>query len=66
MSCHDHDASARPPLTFGAPTIGWDVIESIVWYFFCIETQGRTLEELDEIFSAPRAVAASIAKKKAR
>lgn len=30
----------------------------------CIETQGRTLEELDEVFSAPNPVKASKQKRK--
>ncbi|CAE6439961.1 unnamed protein product [Rhizoctonia solani] len=38
---------------------GWDVVESILWYFLCVETVGRTLEELEEIFSARHPVAAS-------
>lgn len=29
------------------------VIESIVWYFFSVETVGRTLEELAGVFEAP-------------
>lgn len=24
--------------------VAWDVVEAAIWYFFCIETQGRTLE----------------------
>ncbi|KAL8292132.1 hypothetical protein RQP46_001598 [Phenoliferia psychrophenolica] len=24
--------------------VGWDCIEAAIWYFFCVETQGRTLE----------------------
>jgi len=37
----------------------WDLLEAILWYFFCVETVGRTLEELDEVFSSkypPRAL----------
>jgi len=33
--------------------VGWDTIESVLWFFFCVETMGRTLEELEEIFSTP-------------
>jgi len=33
--------------------VGWDTIESVLWYFFCVETLGRTLEELEEVFSTP-------------
>ncbi|KAH7105487.1 putative MFS lactose permease [Auriculariales sp. MPI-PUGE-AT-0066] len=43
--------------------VGWDLIEAALWYFFGVETQGRTLEELDEVFSAPNPVAASKVKK---
>ncbi|KAG8904949.1 hypothetical protein FRC01_008533 [Tulasnella sp. 417] len=39
--------------------VGWDAFETIIWYFFAVETQGRTLEELDIIFSAPNPVKAS-------
>ncbi|KDQ20610.1 hypothetical protein BOTBODRAFT_61717 [Botryobasidium botryosum FD-172 SS1] len=42
----------------------WDLIETVIWYFFCVETLGRTLEELDEVFSAPYPVKASTAKRK--
>lgn len=42
----------------------WDAFESVVWYFYCVETQGRTLEELDEVFSAPHPVKASKMKRK--
>jgi len=44
--------------------VGWDVFESIIWYFFCVETVGRTLEELEEVFSAKNPVAASKKKEK--
>ena len=30
----------------------WDVFEAIVIYFFFVETKGRTLEELEEVFDA--------------
>nr|GAT54792.1 general substrate transporter [Mycena chlorophos] len=33
--------------------VAWDVVASGLWYAFGVETQGRTLEELDEIFDAP-------------
>ncbi|KAI0052176.1 general substrate transporter [Auriscalpium vulgare] len=44
--------------------VGWDAFETVIWHFFCVETQGRTLEELDEVFSAPNPVKASIQKRK--
>lgn len=33
--------------------VGWDVIEAAVWYFVGVETVGRSLEELEDIFSSP-------------
>lgn len=33
--------------------VAWNVCASILWYFFCVETVGRTLEELDEVFNQP-------------
>ncbi|KZO90478.1 general substrate transporter [Calocera viscosa TUFC12733] len=42
----------------------WDFIESILWTLLLVETQGRTLEELEEVFSAPNPVAASKAIRK--
>ncbi|EJD50867.1 putative MFS lactose permease [Auricularia subglabra TFB-10046 SS5] len=42
----------------------WDAFEAIVWYFCCVETLGRTLEELQDIFNAPNPVRASKEKKK--
>jgi len=44
--------------------VGWDIVESVLWFLFGVETNGRTLEELDEIFSAPNPVKASIMKKR--
>jgi len=31
--------------------VGWDIIESVIWALCGVETQGRTLEELDEIYN---------------
>lgn len=31
--------------------VGWDVVEATLWYFFLVESQGRTLEELEHIYS---------------
>ncbi|KAH8684240.1 general substrate transporter [Tricladium varicosporioides] len=42
----------------------WCGIQAAVVYFFIPETKNRTLEELDEIFSAKNPVKASIAKKR--
>ena len=33
--------------------VAWDVFGSIIWYFLAVETVGRTLEELTEVFEAP-------------
>jgi len=40
----------------------WDLFEFVFIYFFFVETKGRTLEELDEIFEAPNPRKASTAK----
>ena len=32
--------------------VGWDIVEAILWNFLAVETVGRTLEELEDIFSA--------------
>ncbi|TDL29522.1 general substrate transporter [Rickenella mellea] len=39
--------------------VGWDLVESFLWYLLGVETNGRTIEELDEIFSQPNPVKAS-------
>ncbi|OJJ00764.1 hypothetical protein ASPVEDRAFT_40295 [Aspergillus versicolor CBS 583.65] len=39
--------------------VGWDVIESVCWYFFAVESQGRTLEELEYLYQQPNPVKAS-------
>ncbi|KAF8708412.1 General substrate transporter, partial [Rhizoctonia solani] len=44
--------------------VGWDLIEATLWYFLCVETVGRTLEELEEIFNTSYPVAASTRKNK--
>jgi MFS family permease len=41
----------------------WDLIEAAVIYFFFVETKDRTLEELDEVFSAPNPVKKSLEKR---
>lgn len=38
----------------------WDISEFVVIYFFFVETKGRSLEELDEIFEAPNPRKASV------
>ncbi|KAJ3722677.1 general substrate transporter [Lentinula raphanica] len=42
----------------------WDIFECMMIWFFAVETRGRTLEELNDIFEAPNPVKASLAKKK--
>ncbi|CEN60702.1 hypothetical protein ASPCAL03137 [Aspergillus calidoustus] len=39
--------------------VGWDCIETLCWYFFGVEAQGRTLEELDWVYQQPYPVKAS-------
>lgn len=39
--------------------VGWDCVETTLWYFFGVEMQGRTLEELHWVFSQPNPVKAS-------
>ncbi|KAF8522494.1 general substrate transporter [Hysterangium stoloniferum] len=41
-----------------------DLTETILWYFLCVETVGRTLEELDDIFNEKYPAKASLFKKK--
>lgn len=40
--------------------VGWDVVESGLWYFFGVEAQGRTLEELEWVYNQPNPVKASL------
>ena len=42
----------------------WNVCASALWFLFCVETRGRTLEELDEVFSQPWPAMASARKRK--
>ncbi|KAJ5915599.1 hypothetical protein N7466_011532 [Penicillium verhagenii] len=39
--------------------VGWDLLEVVFWYFFCVESQGRTLEELEWVYQQPNPVKAS-------
>lgn len=32
--------------------VGWDLVASILWFLFCVETRGRTLEELEDVFNS--------------
>ncbi|PSS00689.1 putative MFS lactose permease [Coniella lustricola] len=40
--------------------VAWDVIESLLWWLFCVESQGRTLEQLEWVYNQPKPVQASI------
>ncbi|KAJ7682444.1 general substrate transporter [Mycena polygramma] len=42
----------------------WDLFECVVIWFAVVETRGRTLEELNEIFEDPHPVRASLRKRK--
>lgn len=44
----------------------WDVLEATVIYKYFVETKGRTLEELDEVFESPNPALASITRRKTR
>jgi len=43
--------------------IGWIVVEMVVVYFTFVETAGKTLEEMSDIFEAPNPVKASLRKR---
>ncbi|KAI0015303.1 lactose permease [Xylariomycetidae sp. FL0641] len=40
--------------------VGWDLVETVAWYFFGVESQGRTLEELEWVYDQPNPVKASL------
>ncbi|ORY33140.1 putative MFS lactose permease [Naematelia encephala] len=40
--------------------VGWDLVETAGWYFFGVESQGRTLEQLEWIYNQPNPVKASL------
>ncbi|ORY28829.1 lactose permease [Naematelia encephala] len=40
--------------------VGWDVIEAVAWYLFGVESQGRTLEQLEWVYNQPNPVKASL------
>ena len=44
--------------------VGWDCFEAVIWWLFCVETVGRTLEELEEVFGARNPVKASLRQEK--
>lgn len=46
--------------------IFWDLFEGVFMYFYFPETKDRTLEELEEVFSAPNPVKKSLEKRSAQ
>ncbi|KAK4193163.1 putative transporter [Podospora australis] len=40
--------------------VGWDLFEALMWYLFCVESQGRTLEQLEWVYDQPNPVKASL------
>ncbi|WVW87123.1 hypothetical protein I302_109180 [Kwoniella bestiolae CBS 10118] len=40
--------------------VGWDVVEAILWFLFCVESQGRTIEQLEWVYNQPNPVKASL------
>ena len=44
----------------------WDLFQFVIMYLFFVETKGRTLEELQEVFEARNPVKASTAKTRVR
>ncbi|KAI3320185.1 lactose permease [Xylariaceae sp. AK1471] len=39
--------------------VGWDLVETVSWFFFGVESQGRTLEQLEWVYDQPNPVKAS-------
>lgn len=71
VSCASFVNTYAGPIALGKITwkyyivyVVWDLFECAVIYFCAVETKGRTLEELDEIFEDHHPVKASIAKHK--
>ncbi|KAJ7599106.1 general substrate transporter [Mycena floridula] len=44
--------------------VGWNLCASLLWYLFGVETQGRTLEQLDQVFNEKWPARASTRKTK--
>ncbi|KAH7040857.1 lactose permease [Microdochium trichocladiopsis] len=40
--------------------VAWDCFESLMWYLFCVESQGRTLEQLEWVYDQKNPVKASL------
>jgi len=40
--------------------VAWDIVEALAWYLFGVESQGRTLEQLEWVYNQPNPVKASL------
>ncbi|GAB1310672.1 Lactose permease [Madurella fahalii] len=40
--------------------VGWDCVEALAWFLFGVESQGRTLEQLEWVYNQPNPVKASL------
>ncbi|KAM7216126.1 General substrate transporter [Rhypophila decipiens] len=40
--------------------VGWDLVETLLWWLFCVESQGRTLEQLEWVYNQANPVKASL------
>ncbi|KAH6619380.1 general substrate transporter [Chaetomium sp. MPI-SDFR-AT-0129] len=40
--------------------VAWDCIEALAWYLFGVESQGRTIEQLEWVYNQPNPVKASL------
>jgi hypothetical protein len=40
--------------------VGWDCVETAAWFLFGVESQGRTLEQLEWVYEQPNPVRASL------
>jgi hypothetical protein len=59
-------AMARFSYWFYAFFVAWDSFEAMIIYKYFVETKGRTLEELDDVFESPNPAVASVTKRKTR
>ncbi|KAK3393329.1 general substrate transporter [Podospora didyma] len=40
--------------------VAWDIVEALLWFLFGVESQGRTLEQLEWVYQQPNPVKASL------
>jgi len=79
LQTNDRSGAAGFVNTFAAPIaiqnitywfyaffVFWDCFEALFIYLFFVETRGRTLEELDEVFESNNPRKASTTKRKVR